>query len=104
MADGQKSAASAGDVNAQLKTIREDVAKLAELMRDLAGQKADEAKRAAGEEAEKLAGRSRQAAEAAAERARQAAGSVEDYIAEKPVQSALIALLVGVFIGSLSRR
>jgi ElaB/YqjD/DUF883 family membrane-anchored ribosome-binding protein len=63
-----------------------------------------EPEKAARDEADELLNRTRQAADEVAGRAKQAAGSMESYIVEKPFQSAIVALLVGIFIGFLSRR
>ncbi len=104
MAEARKTAPSATDVEDQIKTIRDDIATLTTLLQGLAGAKAGEARKAVKDEADDLLKRSRETADEARARARQAAGSVEEYVSEKPLQSALIALLVGIFIGSLSRR
>ncbi len=104
MATAPKSAPTTTDVEEQIKTIRNDISTLTDLLKDLTGSKAEDVRKTVKDEADDLLKRSKETAEEATARAKQAAGSVEDYIAEKPVQSALIALLVGIFIGSLSRR
>ena len=104
MAASTKDGPTATDVEEQIKTIRDDISTLTGLLKKLAESKADDVKKGAKDEADDLLKRSRDAADQAAARARDAAGSVEDYISEKPVQATLIALLVGIFIGSLSRR
>jgi len=104
MATAPKSAPTATDVEEQIKTIRNDISTLTELLKDLAGSKAEDVRKTARNEADDLLKRSKETAEEATARAKQAAGSVEDYISEKPVQSALIALLIGIFIGSFSRK
>jgi ElaB/YqjD/DUF883 family membrane-anchored ribosome-binding protein len=104
MATSPKPAPTATDVEEQFKTIRDDISKLTTLLKELSKNKVGEARKAAQDEVEGLLKRSKDVAEEATAKAKEAAGSVEDYISEKPVQSALIALLVGIFIGSLSRR
>lgn len=104
MATSPKPTPTATDVEEQFKTIRDDILKLTTLLKELSENKAGEARKAAQDQAEELLKRSKDVAEEATAKAKEAAGSVEDYISEKPVQSALIALLVGIFIGSLSRR
>lgn len=94
----------AGDIDEQIKVIRDDVSKLTKLLMELGEDKVSEAIKTARGEAEDLYDRSRRMAGQASDRARQTAGTVEDYIAEKPFQSALIALLIGFLIGSMSRR
>lgn len=104
MATTPKSSPNANDVEAQIKTIRDDVATLTSLLKDLAEDRLEGAKKVAHDEAEELLKKSKDATRHAKHRARQATSSMEEYIAEKPVQSTLIALLIGIFIGSLSRR
>ena len=99
-----KSEPTASDVEEQIKTIRDDIATLTGLLKDLAGSKVEDVRKTAKNEADDLLKRSKETADAATAQAKQAAGSVENYISEKPVQSALIALLVGIFIGSFSRK
>ena len=94
----------AGDIEEQIRTIREDVSKLSKLIIGLGEDTLSDAVKTAREEAEELLGRSKRMADDATQRARKTAGTVEDYIAEKPFQSAMIALLVGFLIGSMSRR
>ncbi len=99
-----KSETGTGDIEEQIKVIRDDVSKLTKILMELGEDKVSEAMKTARGEAEDLFNRSRRMAGQASDRARQTAGTVEDYIAEKPFQSALIALLVGFLIGSTSRR
>ena len=99
-----KSETGTGDIEEQIKVIRDDVSKLTKILMELGEDKVSEAMKTARGEAEDLFNRSRRMAGEASDRARQTAGTVEDYIAEKPFQSALIALLVGFLIGSTSRR
>jgi len=99
-----KSETGTGDIEEQIKVIRDDVSKLTKILMELGEDKVSEAMKTARGEAEDLFDRSRRMAGQATDRARQTAGTVEDYIAEKPFQSALIALLIGFLIGSTSRR
>ena len=104
MATTGKTAPGPEDIEAQVAQIRDDVATLTRLLGELAGAKVDEAKGLALDEAEAVIGRARRTAEAARDRAQGAAHSIESYIEEKPVQSAMIALVAGLFIGLLTRR
>lgn len=104
MAQTKGQSPAPGDIEQQIKTIRDDITTLTGLLKDLAESKVEETRKAASKEAEDLLGRSRAAADEAATKAKQAAGSIEDYISEKPVQATLIALLVGLLLGSMSRR
>jgi ElaB/YqjD/DUF883 family membrane-anchored ribosome-binding protein len=93
-----------GNIEEQIKTIREDISRLTQLFVQLGQDNLSGAGKAARDEADELLNRTRQAADEVAGRAKQAAGSMESYIVEKPFQSAIVALLVGIFIGFLSRR
>jgi ElaB/YqjD/DUF883 family membrane-anchored ribosome-binding protein len=92
------------ELQEQLKSIRADLSTLADTFKGAAHNKAAEAGRALHEQADDLVRRGKQVTEGATFRARSAVTSIEEQIAEKPVQSALIALLAGIVIGSLGRR
>jgi ElaB/YqjD/DUF883 family membrane-anchored ribosome-binding protein len=104
MATTAKTAAKPEDIEAQVAQIRDDIATLTRLLGELAGTKVDEAKGFAMHEAEAVIGTARKKAHEARERVQGAAGSIEAYIEEKPMQSAMIALVAGLLIGLLSRR
>lgn len=104
MATAAKTTPKPEDIEAQVAQVREDIAKLTQLLGQLAGAKADEAKGLALDEAEALIGRARTKAADAKHRVEDTAGSIEHYIEEKPMQSAMIALLAGVVIGLMTRR
>lgn len=92
------------DLERQFQIIRDDMTTLTRLLRDIGEAKAGEARDAAMAEAAELLDRSRAALDEGRLKARQATAGVEDYIKEKPVQSALIALGVGFLIGLVTRR
>ena len=92
------------DLDAQFRAIRDDITTLTRLLREIGESKAGQARDAALAEAAELLERSRSALDDGRLKARQATASVEDYIKEKPVQSALIALGVGFFVGLMTRR
>lgn len=104
MAESKKSSATTADVEAQIKEIRSDIEKLTELLGELAGSHLDATKASAKDEVDHLLKRSRELGDKAQGKARETTESVESYIKEKPIQSALIALVVGVLFGALSRR
>lgn len=104
MVQVRKPNATADDIEAQIRTIREDVTKLTGLIMQLGEEKVAGARGKARSEAEEMLGRARKSADEAAGQAREKIASIEHYIVEKPVQSAFIALLAGIFIGSMSRR
>ena len=91
MADTTKSDAKPGDLEAQIAEMRAEIARLARLLGERgaadAGQDGGEPLR-----------------EQARHRVEDAAVSLERYIAEKPVQSAMVALLAGLVLGLLTRR
>lgn len=94
----------ADDIEEQIKTIREDISRLTKLFVQLGQDSVSNVKETAREEADELLNRSRRVADDASARAKQTADSLEGYIGEKPVQSVIMALLAGIFIGFLSRR
>ena len=104
MAQSGKGDTSASDIEAQITTIRQDISKLTEMMKDLGREKVSEARSTAQAEAAELLGRTRKAADDAADKARAKVASIEDYIVEKPVQSTIMALLIGMVLGAMSRR
>ncbi|MDX5360817.1 MAG: hypothetical protein LPL00_05350 [Alphaproteobacteria bacterium] len=104
MATSRKSGPGGAEIETQIRTIQEDISTLASLLTQVAEGKSADARKAALDEAQKLLDRSKQSAEQVSARTRQVAGSVEDYIKEKPFQSAVLALLAGVLIGSWTRR
>lgn len=104
MAQSSKSGPDTADIEAQMKAIREDVAELSRLMKEAGDAKLGKLSASAKAEAERLVGESKETLEDIEKQVKQTASSVEDYVAKKPLQSALIALLVGLFIGSMSRR
>lgn len=92
------------DVDRQFKIIREDITTLSKLLREIGEEKAGEKRDAALAEAAELLEKSRSAIDEGRLKASAANTSVEDYIREQPVQSALIALGVGFPGGMISRR
>jgi ElaB/YqjD/DUF883 family membrane-anchored ribosome-binding protein len=92
------------DLERQFQIIRDDITKLTRLLREIGEAKAGETRDAAMAEATELLERSRAALDEGRMKARQATAGVEDYIKEKPVQSALMALGVGFLIGLVTRR
>jgi chorismate mutase len=93
MAEASKSEAKPEHVEEQIQQIRAEVSKLTDILTDLAGSRLDSAKAAAKGQADQFA-----------QRSRDAAASVEDYVREKPIQSAVAALLLGIFVGAMTRR
>lgn len=92
------------DVEEQIKQIRDDISNLTGLLKELAEDRAGDLRDTAVAEAQALVGQGRQAADRARVQAHEAADSIEQYIVQKPLQSALIALGAGLLIGLVSRR
>ena len=92
------------DIEAQVQQIRADISTLTRLLTEVAGAKAEQTKDIALDQAEELIRKSKARALAAQHQAEDAFHSVERHIEQKPVQSATIALLVGLMIGWISRR
>jgi ElaB/YqjD/DUF883 family membrane-anchored ribosome-binding protein len=104
MANAQKSETDAGDIEKQLKTIRDDISKLTKLMGQVGKDSVNEQTQSVMDEVRDLLDSSKRFAGEKRDQARKTAESVEGYINEKPVQSTIIALIVGLLIGTLSRR
>lgn len=94
----------ADELEEQFQVIRDDITKLTKLLQEIGEAKAGETRDKALAEAKDLLEQSRSALDEGRLKARNAAASVEDYINEKPVQSALIALGVGFLVGMMTRR
>lgn len=92
------------DLDRQFQLVRDDLATLTRLLREVGEAEAGEKRDAVLAEAAALLEKSRSALDKGRARARHATASVEDHIREKPVQSALIALGVGFLVGMMSRR
>ena len=92
------------DVDRQFEIIRDDITTLTKLLREIGEEKAGEKRDAALAEAAELLEKSRSAIDDGRLKARQATASVEDYIQEQPLKSALIALGVGFLVGMITRR
>jgi len=95
---------SRDDLEQQFHVIGEDISTLASLLKEIGEGKAGEAREKALAEASELLERSRKSLDHARTSAVNTKESVEEYIAEKPLQAALIALGVGVVLGWMSRR
>lgn len=95
---------TSGDVEEQLGVIRKEIKALADIVGEMAKDRAEGGAGAAREEFDRLRRETERVAGDAAERVRRARGSVESQIAEHPVQSAVAALLVGFVIGAMVRR
>lgn len=104
MVQSSKTEPKIEDIEAQMKVIREDIAELSNLMKQAGEEKLSKLSASARVEAEKLVGESKKKIEEIEARVKQKTSSIEDYVSEKPVQSAFVALLIGLFIGSISRR
>lgn len=104
MAKSSARSPDVNDVEAQIAAIREDVSELTRLLKGLAATRTEAATEALKGEAEALKRQAHVAADEAVRKAKSAATSIEDHIVEKPVQSALIALLIGILIGAMGRR
>lgn len=104
MAAANNQGGKTADIEAQMQQVREDIAVLTRLIAEVAGAETGEAKDMALEQAAKLVRTSKAKVDAAQQRVGKTFSSIEQHIEEKPVQSAVIALLAGMFIGWLSRR
>lgn len=92
------------DIDRHVDVLRDDFATLARLMKEIGESTASETRDVALAEARALLERSRSVLEEGRRRGREKAASIEDYIHQKPVQSTLIALGVGILVGLVTRR
>ena len=104
MAQTSGSGKSTDDVEDQIKVIKEDIAQLTKLIKELGEERYGEAAKAAREQVDDWMNKSREKVDEASEQVKAKAASIEDYVVEKPVQSAFIALLIGLLFGSMMRR
>lgn len=95
---------TAADIENLIGSVREDIAKLTEVLAQALSAKGAEAKDAAREGLEDALGRGRNLADKLKNDASDAAESLQEVIESRPLVAVLIALLVGFFAGSLLRR
>jgi ElaB/YqjD/DUF883 family membrane-anchored ribosome-binding protein len=104
MAKSKVAAGMADDLEVQFAVLKDDIAKLTAIVGELAKGKVSEASDAAREEIGDILDRSRKAARKFRDRADSTVSSLEQTIEERPVGSVLAALVIGFFIGSMTRR
>lgn len=92
------------ELKAQLKTLSDDVAALNGLIRDLVEATADDFRETIKEKVDDVSRLSKEAKDKARQRTEEKVGALEHHIAEKPLQSALIAFLIGALFGGMTRR
>lgn len=93
-----------GAVQEQVSDVADEVVALAAMMKDLAATTGEDLRGAAGEKLAEIARRSQALADRAKSKTHSEIAALEHAITEKPVQSALIALVVGLLLGALLRR
>lgn len=91
-------------VQDQVSDVADEVVALAAMMKDLAASTGEDLRGAAGEKLDEIARRSQALADKAKSKTQSEIASLEKSITEKPVQSALVALVVGLILGALLRR
>jgi ElaB/YqjD/DUF883 family membrane-anchored ribosome-binding protein len=87
----------AGEIQAQIRTLGDEIARLAALVKDLAQSRA-------GTLGDELAAASQEIGEKARAAMRDEVAAIEKQIVEKPLQSTLIALVAGLVLGAILRR
>lgn len=102
MASGSSKQAQA--VQDEVKEVTDEVAALADLLKDLAASTGEDLRGAASEKLQEIARRSQALADKARSRTETEIASLERKIAEKPLQSALIAFVIGLLLGAVTRR
>ncbi len=92
------------DVERHIRTMRDDIATLTDLLKEIGKAQGQEKREAALAEAAQLLEKSRAAIDDGRLKTQKATASIEDHIRKQPVQSALIALGVGLLFGMMTRR
>lgn len=92
------------DLDAEVRQLREDVAKLSEQIAELGRHSYGTARRAAGEGVEQLRAKGEAAVEGLRENVREAEDQLVAHVHEKPITSLAVAAAVGYFFALLSRR
>lgn len=92
------------DLAAQMKALGDEVTSLMALVRELAEGAANSSKGAAREKADEIAEQMGDLKRKATESVRTEIEAIEKHIEEKPLKSALVAFLIGLFLGALMRR
>lgn len=92
------------DLDAEVRQLREDVAKLSEQIAQLGKHSYGTARRAAGEGVEQLRAKGEAAVEGLRENVREAEDQLVAHVHEKPITSLAVAAAVGYFFALLSRR
>jgi ElaB/YqjD/DUF883 family membrane-anchored ribosome-binding protein len=91
-------------IQEQISDVTDEVAALAAMMKDLAASTGEDLKGAAGEKLAEIARRSQVLADRAKAKTKSEIATLEQAITDKPLQSALIALIAGLVLGALLRR
>jgi ElaB/YqjD/DUF883 family membrane-anchored ribosome-binding protein len=92
------------DVQDHVKEITDEVASLTEMLKEIAVGASDDLRTTAGEKFEEIARRSQALAEKAKSKSKSEIAVLEQKITEKPLQSALVAFVIGLLLGLLTRR
>lgn len=92
------------DLEAEVRQLREDVARLSEHIATLGKDSYGTARRAAGEGVEQLRAKGEAAMEGLRDNVREAEDQLIGHVHEKPITSLAIAAAVGYFFALLSRR
>jgi ElaB/YqjD/DUF883 family membrane-anchored ribosome-binding protein len=93
-----------GEVKDQAKDVADEVAALAVMLRDVAAGAGEDLRDAGAEKLAEIARRSQALVDRVKSTTQSEIASLEQSIAERPLQSALIALVIGVVLGALLRR
>ncbi len=92
------------DLQAQIHSLKEDVANLTGMLRDMGERKVSAARESAVSRAQDALETSTQVLKEGREKAGRQAETLEAHITEKPLQATAIALGLGVALGWLSSR
>lgn len=98
------STAQKQDLHEQVKEVTDEVTALAEMLKGMVAGTSEDLQGAAAERLEEVARRAQALAGKAKSRTQSEIASLEAKIVEKPLQSALMAFVIGLLLGVLTRR
>lgn len=94
----------AADIEAQIAALKENVSVLTAMLKDLAEATASDLGGKTAETAEGIAQRTRDMSKQASDRVQSEVAALERQMSEHPIQTTVIAFLIGLVFGALTRR
>jgi hypothetical protein len=104
METSTKAGKSGADVETHIAAISNDIAKLSDLLTQLLSDKVAETSGAAQDNIAEIARKGREAADHVKSAVQESTTSLEQAIVKQPFIAVLLALIIGLFAGSIMRR